>query len=189
MQSPKEPTEKFFPCLPYGFKDQLDMTGWVSHVSSKGDGRINLVKDLEVKSHCAEITCSGDNETCAISFPDDAQFIGTTLPWFTVHMKNLERFVAITVEFEDTSGRKKTLKFSNHQSVVRLSSDNASLPLELQPGWNKICVNLKDLAARVFKCRYAHCLRVKIHANCRLRRIFFSEQSCRNKDLPKSLQV
>lgn len=183
------PKENFFPCLPYGFKPQLDMTGWVSHVGTKSDGRINLVKDLEVKAHCAELTCAGDNETCAISFPDDTQFIGTTHPFFTLHLKNIDRFVTITIELEATDGTKKTLKCSNHQSVVRLSANQASIPLDLQPGWNKVVLNLEDLVQRIFKARYAQCLRVKIHANCRLRRIFFSDQNYRNADLPSSLRV
>lgn len=181
--------EKFFPCLPHGFKPHLDMTGWVSHVGSKNDGRISLVKDLEVKASCAEITCAGDNESCAISFPDEAQFIGTPLPFFTLHIKNLNRFVTIDIEFEAKDGSKKTLKCSNHQSVVRLGSRVSSLPLELTPGWNKVVFNLPDLIGRLFKCKYKQCLRVKIHANCRLRRVFFSDANYRNADLPESLRV
>ena len=71
--------QQFFPCLPYGcvvcsflfslfsdlfssiisWKSDFDMAGWQASNGQKRNGKISMVKDLEVKSYCAELTSEG----------------------------------------------------------------------------------------------------------------------------------
>eukprot|EP00462_Mataza_sp_D1_P005049 CAMPEP_0175102504 /NCGR_PEP_ID=MMETSP0086_2-20121207/8483_1 /TAXON_ID=136419 /ORGANISM="Unknown Unknown, Strain D1" /LENGTH=126 /DNA_ID=CAMNT_0016377341 /DNA_START=78 /DNA_END=455 /DNA_ORIENTATION=- len=126
------------------------MSGWISNTGPRQDGKVAMVKDLEIKSYCAEITTTGVNNQTSVSFPDESQYIGTTLPWLNLHLKHLGRFTTIVVELETEDGVSRKLSISNHNSVIKLEIENASLPLKLVEGWNKIVLNLADLCERIW---------------------------------------
>jgi hypothetical protein len=48
------------------------------------------------------------------------------------------------------------------------------MPMRLDDGWNQIQFNLSDFTRRAYGTNYIETLRVQIHANCRIRRIYFS---------------
>lgn len=181
--------EKFFPCLPYGFKSTFDMSGWISSTGPKDDGKVTMVKDLEIKSSAAEIVSMGRYEETSVSFPDESQYIGTELPWLNLHFKNLQRFVAFTVEIEDDQGETRVFRTSNAQSVVRVTANTCNMPLELKLGWNKIEIDLAALTTRVFRTAYKHTNRICVYANCRLRRVYFSDRKYLDSEVPPSLRV
>jgi hypothetical protein len=43
-------------------------------------------------------------------------------------------------------------------------------------GWNQIQINLSDFTRRAYGTSFAEVLRVTVHANCRLRRIYFADR-------------
>jgi hypothetical protein len=48
--------------------------------------------------------------------------------------------------------------------------------MRLDDGWNQIQFNLSDFTRRAYGTNYIETLRVQIHANCRIRRIYFSDR-------------
>ena len=50
------------------------------------------------------------------------------------------------------------------------------MPMRLDEGWNQIQFNLSDFTRRAYGTNYIETLRVQIHANCRIRRIYFSDR-------------
>ena len=46
--------------------------------------------------------------------------------------------------------------------------------MKLDEGWNQIQFNLSDFTRRAYGSNYVETLRISVHANCRLRRIYFS---------------
>lgn len=50
------------------------------------------------------------------------------------------------------------------------------MPMKLDEGWNQIQFNLADFTRRAYGTNYVETLRVQVHANCRLRRIYFSDR-------------
>lgn len=46
----------------------------------------------------------------------------------------------------------------------------------LAPGWNQIQFNLADFTRRAYGTTYVETVRVQIHCNVRIRRIFFSDR-------------
>lgn len=46
----------------------------------------------------------------------------------------------------------------------------------LSNGWNQIQFNLADFTRRAYGTAYVETVRVQIHANIRIRRIFFSDR-------------
>ena len=52
-----------------------------------------------------------------------------------------------------------------------------------------VCLNLIDFTKKAYGTNYVECLRVQIHANCRIRRIYFSDKLYQEKDLPKEFRL
>ena len=61
--------------------------------------------------------------------------------------------------------------------------------MRLDDGWNQIQFNLSDFTKRAYGTNYVETLRVQIHANCRIRRIYFSDKLYSEKDLPKEFRL
>ena len=56
--------------------------------------------------------------------------------------------------------------------------------MKLDEGWNQIHFNLTDFTRRAYGTNYLETLRVQIHANCRIRRIYFTDQLLSSKSIP-----
>lgn len=63
------------------------------------------------------------------------------------------------------------------------------MPLRLDPGWNKIEINLADFTHRVYGTRYMETVAIRINANVRLRRIYFSDQLYAEAEKPSELRL
>lgn len=56
-------------------------------------------------------------------------------------------------------------------------------------GWNQIQFNLSDFTRRAYGTNYIETLRVQIHANCRIRRIYFSDRLYSEEELPPEFKL
>uniref|UniRef100_M4FC92 CFA20 domain-containing protein n=1 Tax=Brassica campestris TaxID=3711 RepID=M4FC92_BRACM len=63
------------------------------------------------------------------------------------------------------------------------------MPLKMDEGWNQIQLNLPDLTSRAYGTNYAETLRVQVHANCRLRRIYFAHRLYSDEELPPEFKL
>lgn len=63
------------------------------------------------------------------------------------------------------------------------------MPMRLDEGWNQIQFNLSDFTRRAYGSNYIETLRVQIHANCRIRRIYFSDRLYGEDDLPAEFKL
>jgi hypothetical protein len=63
------------------------------------------------------------------------------------------------------------------------------MPLRMDEGWNQIQLNLADLTRRAYGTNYVETLRVQVHANCRLRRIYFSDRLYSEEELPPEFKL
>ncbi len=61
--------------------------------------------------------------------------------------------------------------------------------MRLDEGWNQIQFNLADFTRRAYGTNYIETLRVQIHANCRLRRIYFSDRLYSEEELPPEFKL
>jgi len=58
------------------------------------------------------------------------------------------------------------------------------------PCWNRVCLPLAELARRAYGTRYVEALRVRIHATCRLKRVYFVEEEVNEDDeLPEDFRL
>ena len=63
------------------------------------------------------------------------------------------------------------------------------MPMRLDEGWNQIQFNLSDFTRRAYGTNYIETLRVQIHANCRIRRIYFSDLLYSEDELPPEFKL
>jgi len=63
------------------------------------------------------------------------------------------------------------------------------MPLRMDEGWNQIQLNLADFTRRAYGTNYVETLRVQVHANCRLRRIYFSDRLYSEEELPPEFKL
>lgn len=63
------------------------------------------------------------------------------------------------------------------------------MPMRLDEGWNQIQFNLSDFTRRAYGTNYVETLRVQIHANCRIRRVYFSDRLYSEDELPSEFKL
>ena len=68
-----------------------------------------------------------------------------------------------------------------------MTCNNTTLAAE--QGWNQIQFNLSDFTRRAYGTNYIETLRVQIHANCRIRRIYFSDRLYSEEELPPEFKL
>jgi len=79
--------------------------------------------------------------------------------------------------------------FARSQSTTRVKPFICTMPMRLDEGWNQIQFNLSDFTRRAYGTNYIETLRVQIHANCRIRRIYFSDRLYSEEELPPEFKL
>uniref|UniRef100_A0A1I8BAI0 DUF667 domain-containing protein n=1 Tax=Meloidogyne hapla TaxID=6305 RepID=A0A1I8BAI0_MELHA len=89
----------------------------------------------------------------------------------------------------DDKGTKRRFRASNFQSTTRVKPFICTMPLRLDEGWNQVQFNLSDFVKRAYGTSYVETLRVQIHANCRLRRVYFADRIYTEDELPAEFKL
>jgi hypothetical protein len=61
--------------------------------------------------------------------------------------------------------------------------------MRLDEGWNQIQFNLSDFTRRAYGTNYVETMRLQVHANCRIRRIYFSDRLYSEEELPPEFKL
>ena len=61
--------------------------------------------------------------------------------------------------------------------------------MKLDSGWNLIVINLSDFVKKAYGTSYASTEQIQIHANCRIRRIYFSDRLYSDEELPTEFKL
>jgi len=75
------------------------------------------------------------------------------------------------------------------QRTTRVKPFICTMPMRLDDGWNQIQFNLADFTKRAYGTNYLETLRVQVHANCRLRRLYFSDRLYTEEELPADFKL
>jgi len=104
-------------------------------------------------------------------------------------VKNLKKFFTFEVQVNDDKGVKRRFRASNFQSTTRVKPFICTMPMRLDDGWNQVQFNLADFVKRAYGTAYVETLRVQIHANCRLRRVYFADRLYTEDELPAEFKL
>ncbi|KAF9921719.1 hypothetical protein BGZ65_010122, partial [Modicella reniformis] len=115
--------------------------------------------------------------------------LGIKLPILVFLVKNLGKYWSFEIAILDDRGEKRRFRASNFQTSTRVKSYITTMPLRLDliPSW--IQPHLPDCAKRAYGTTYVETQRITVHANCRLRRIYFSDRLVQESDLPAEFKL
>ncbi|KAI6197057.1 DUF667 domain-containing protein [Aphelenchoides besseyi] len=153
------------------------------------NGHIKRITDEEIQSLVIEII-GANVSTASISCPlDPNKTLGIKLPYFIMIAKNMNMYFTFEVQVLDDKGIKRRFRASNFQSNTRVKPFICTMPMRLDEGWNQIQFNLADFVKRAYGSQYVETLRIQIHANCRLRRVYFADRLYAEDELPAEFKL
>lgn len=159
---------------------------WKKNVEN---GHIKRIMDGEMQSSVIEI--AGQNvANCFISCPENPkETLGIKMPYLVLLIKYMKKYFTFEIQVRDDKDVKRRFRASNYQSNTRVKPFICTIPMKLDEGWNQIHFNLTDFTRRAYGSNYLETLRVSIHANCRIRRIYFTDQLLSSNKIPDDYKV
>ena len=153
------------------------------------NGHIKRITDQEIQSSVLEIMGTNVSTNYITCPADPKRTLGIKLPFLVMIIKNLKKYFTFEVQVLDDKNVRRRFRASNYQSTTRVKPFICTMPMRLDEGWNQIQFNLSDFTRRAYGTNYIETLRVQIHANCRIRRIYFSDRLYSEEELPPEFKL
>ncbi|XP_005177779.2 uncharacterized protein LOC101887886 [Musca domestica] len=162
------------------------LDNWSIHTQN---GYVKRVLDDDIKSMVIEIM--GTNvSTMYISSPrDPRKELGIKLPFLVLLIKNMHKCFTFEVKIIDDQRFLRRFRVSNFQSKTSVKPFCTSMPMGMSAGWNQIHFNLADFTRRAYGTNYMETVRLQIHANVRIRRIYFTDRLYQESELPNEYRL
>lgn len=158
---------------------------WETHMEN---GYIKRFLDQDIKSMVLEI--GGTNvSTTYINCPKGNQVLGITMPFLVMIVKNLKKYFSFEVTILDDTGTRRRFRVSNFQSTTQIHPLCTVMPIGLAADWNQIQFNLAEFTRRAYNKQFVEVQKLKINANIRLRRVYFTERLIHMDDLPADYKL
>lgn len=148
------------------------------------NGHIKRVVDSDMQSSVLEIIGANVNLNYISHPADEKTTLGITMPNLVFQVKNLRKYFTFEVTVLDDKNILRTFKICNFHTLTRVKTNLCIVPLRLEEGWNQIFFNLADFVKRAYSTNYKETVRIQIHANCRLKRVYFTDQPQNSRKIP-----
>jgi len=89
---------------------------------------------------------------------------------------------------DDTKTRRK-FSVSNYHQNSKVRPFSVNIPLKLDEGWNQVILNLAEMTKKVFGTEYKETVRIQIHANVRVRRVYFCDRIYGEDEVPLDFKL
>lgn len=130
---------------------------------------------------------SNSQKTWIMCPPNVDQVFNIKLPFLIMIIKCSHTQFTLQLQLIDKYNVKHLINFSNLEPKKKQTKFSPpTMHLLLEPGWNKVEVDFNHLA-RIFDSQFQALARIKICANCRLRRIYFTDRHYDNSEMPLPL--
>uniref|UniRef100_A0A8C7G8P4 Cilia and flagella associated protein 20 n=1 Tax=Oncorhynchus kisutch TaxID=8019 RepID=A0A8C7G8P4_ONCKI len=153
------------------------------------NGHIKRITDNDIQSLVLEVEGTNVSTTYITCPADPKKTLGIKLPFLVMIIKNLKKYFTFEVQVLDDKNVRRRFRASNYQSTTRVKPFICTMPMRLDDGWNQIQFNLSDFTRRAYGTNYIETLRVQIHANCRIRRVYFSDRLYSEDELPAEFKL
>lgn len=153
------------------------------------NGHCKRVTDADLNSLVLELV--GRNvTTCYIYSPiEPFKSMGIVMPCVTFIIKNMQNFFTFEIEIRDSDNQLRRFQASSFLNRSRYSMFIIQMPLRLDAGWNKIEINLDEFTQRAYGTNYVETVGIRVNANVRLRRIYFSDRLYAEDEKPEEYRV
>jgi len=102
---------------------------------------------------------------------------------------HLPATIVMRKQILDSEKIRRRVRLSNYHSISKTSTFMVTKPMCMDEGWNRVGLKLAEIISDSFKTTYVETVRVQVHANCRLRRIYFSNQEYKEDQLPNAYRM
>ena len=153
------------------------------------NGHVKRITDPDIQSSVVEIMGTNVSTNYIVCPADSKKTLGIKLPFLVMILKNMNKYFTFEVQVLDDKNVRRRFRASNYQSKTRVKPFICTMPMRLDEGWNQIQFNLSDFTRRAYGTNYIETLRVQIHANCRIRRIYFSDRLYTEDELPAEFRL
>ncbi|XP_077535216.1 cilia- and flagella-associated protein 20 [Haemaphysalis longicornis] len=153
------------------------------------NGHIKRITDNDIQSFVLEILGTNVSTTFITCPADPRKTLGIRLPYLIMIVKNMKKYFTFEVQILDDKNVRRRFRASNFQSTTRVKPFICTMPMRLDEGWNQIQFNLADFTRRAYGTSYVETLRVQIHANCRIRRVYFADRLYSEDELPAEFKL
>jgi len=164
---------------------------WSKHIDTSGGGSLDRATDEDIQRGTV-IELKGSNvSTNYICCPPEnlRRSLGVTMPFLNLIVKNLSKDFSFEIVVLDDSGVRRRFRASNYTTTTRVRPFICSVPMKLDEGWNMVILNLSDFVKRAYGTNYTQTEQLQLHANCRVRRIYFSDRLYSDEELPSDFQL
>ncbi|KAA0196337.1 cilia- and flagella-associated protein 20 [Fasciolopsis buskii] len=153
------------------------------------NGHIKRITDNDIQSLVLELLGNNVSSTFISCPSDPRKSLGIKLPFLVLIVKNLKKYFTFEIQIVDDEGIKRRFRASNYQSTTRVKPFICTMPLRLDENWNNVYFNMADFTKRAYGTNFVEVLRIQIHANCRIRRIYFSDRIYSDDELPAEFKL
>eukprot|EP00026_Physarum_polycephalum_P018408 Phypoly_transcript_19985.p1 GENE.Phypoly_transcript_19985~~Phypoly_transcript_19985.p1 ORF type:complete len:191 (-),score=20.09 Phypoly_transcript_19985:33-605(-) len=153
------------------------------------NGQIKKITDEDIQSTVIEITGANVSTNFIACPADPMKTLGIKLPFLVMIVKNVHKYFTFEICVLDDKNVRRRFRASNYQATTKVKPFICTMPMRLDDGWNQIQFNLADFTRRAYGTNYMETLRVTVHANCRLRRIYFSDRLYSEEELPPEFKL
>ncbi|XP_060949350.1 cilia- and flagella-associated protein 20-like [Limanda limanda] len=153
------------------------------------NGHIERMTDDDIHSLVLEVQGVNVSTTFITCPADPKSTLGINLPFLVMIIKNLKKYFTFEIQVLDDQNIRRRFRASNYRTKTHVGAFICTIPLNLDDGWNQIQFNLSDFTSRAYGTNYVETQRVLIHANCRIRRVYFSDRLYSEKELPAEYKL
>ncbi|XP_040210517.1 cilia- and flagella-associated protein 20-like [Rana temporaria] len=160
------------------------------------NGHIKTITDDDIRSVVLEMkgtnvfTVKKNVSTTYITCPADPnKRLGIKLPFLVMTIKNLKKYFSVEVQVLDDKNHRRRFRLTTFQHTKTVNIFACAMPLELKDRWNKVLLDLPEYTCRAYGTNYVETLRVQINVNCRIRRVYFSDQLYSEDETPAEFKL
>ena len=169
------------------------------------NGHIKRITDEDIQSLVLEVVGCNVSTTYITCPADPRKTLGIKLPYLVMIVKNLKKYftfevqvcrqfvrsnkTCVLLQILDDKNVRRRFRASNYQSTTRVKPFICTMPMRLDEGWNQIQFNVADFTRRAYGTNYVETLPVQVHANCRIRRVYFSDRLYSEDELPAEFKL
>lgn len=150
---------------------------------------VRPVVDEDINSQVLELRDDNVANTRIECPADPSDTLAITLPYVVLVVKNMQRYFTFELELLDDLRVTRRFRCSNYQVEPRITDDLCTMPLVLEPGWNTVTLDLRKLVNKAYGTIFAEVSGVVVHANARVRRIYFAEKLVAEENLPAEFKM
>ncbi|ELR21102.1 flagellar associated protein [Acanthamoeba castellanii str. Neff] len=150
---------------------------------------VKMVRDEDLQSEVVEVMGENIADVYITCPSHPKKTLGIKLPYIVLLVKNMHKYFSFEIEALDDKKLKRRFRASNYQTQARVKPYICTMPLRLSEGWNQVQLNIADLMRKAYGTTFVEISRVQVHANCRLRRIYFAEKPHAEEELPPEFKL